>query len=92
MVALISVSFCDGSPLPQSLQSNIQVKTRHPLSNLFKNPFTKSGTTNRQSIRTGNRLFDLFFLPELLLLDALNSLFRGRNNRNSRPRPQQSGL
>ena len=91
MATFISVSFCDGSPLPQSLQSNTQVKTRNPLSNLFKNPFTKSGTTNRQSIRTGNRLFDLFFLPELLLLDALNSLFRGRNNRNSRPRPQQSG-
>ena len=91
MATFISVSFGDGSPLPQSAPSNTQVQTRNPLSNFLKNPFTKSGTTNRQSIRTGNRLFDLFFLPELLLLDALNSLFRGRNNRNSRPRPPQSG-
>ena len=49
------------------------------------NPLPQSGGT----IRTGNRLFDLFYAPELFILNAINRMFR--NGRSNRPRPQVQG-
>ena len=50
------------------------------------NPLPQSGGT----IQTGNRLFDLFYAPELFILNAINRMLR--NGRNAgRPRPQAQG-
>ena len=50
------------------------------------NPLPQSGG----NIRTGNRLFDLFYAPELFILNAINRMLR--NGRNvGRPRPQLQG-
>ena len=90
MMSIILISISNGSPLPQSGNYNRPIKTRNRFLDFFKNPSLQSGTPNRQ-FETGNRLFDLFFLPEIIFFNALSNLFGGRNNRNSRPRPQQSG-
>lgn len=50
------------------------------------NPMPQSGGT----IRTGNRLFDLFYAPELFILNAINRILRKDRN-VGRPGPQSQG-
>ena len=41
-----------------------------------------SNTSRQTAIRTGNPLFDLFYAPELFILNAINRMLRrGRNGR-----------
>ena len=55
-------------------------------------PLPQSGGTIQtgfNQIRTGNRLFDLFYAPELFILNAINRMLG--NGRSNRPRPQVQG-